>query len=273
MNSRRAGTHFGSHSLAAKAVLVAFLLISAGCTPAEPVVVTATPSPVPTAVPTPQVDVEGVHFAAEDDIELYGRLFTSDLSTGSNLGLVLAHMGDPDLVSGVTNQTGWESFARAAAARGYTTLTFDFRCHGLSACGPEGRGEHYLLRDMRAALALLQDRGFERIVCMGASMGGTACGNVAMETELAGLVIIASTTPREHSFPDDLVNPHIPKLFVVADNDYGAVVVNTNQMYGYSPEPKQLATYASDAHGTNLFYTEYGTEFHELLMDFLDGLP
>jgi pimeloyl-ACP methyl ester carboxylesterase len=98
-------------------------------------------------------------------------------------------------------------------------LTFDFRCFGLSECGKLGSAEYLHAQDIRAAIQLLRDRGFERIVCMGASMGGTACLNAALEEELAGLVVIASTAPTNMNkqYPQDLVDPAMPKLFIVTE--------------------------------------------------------
>lgn len=72
---------------------------------------------------------------------------------------------------------------------GFTVLAFDFRGHGAS----EGREDFAALAmDLAPALAYLQGMGFERIVCMGSSMGGTACLETALTYEFAGLVLIST---------------------------------------------------------------------------------
>jgi len=154
-------------------------------------------------------------------------------------------------------------------------LTFDFRSFGLSECGKLGSAEYLHAQDMRAAIQLLRDRGFERIVCMGASMGGTACLNAALEEKLAGLVTIASTAPTNMNkqYPQDLVDPAMPKLFIVTEKDrYAQVVSATSFLYRQSPEPKEFKTFPGTVHGTELFRTPSASEFSDLLMGFLEGI-
>jgi len=67
-------------------------------------------------------------------------------------------------------------------------LAFDFRGYRKS----EGSATQSLFdKDLRAAIAFLRERGFQRMVCLGASIGGNICGKVAHEPGLAGLVIIS----------------------------------------------------------------------------------
>jgi hypothetical protein len=73
--------------------------------------------------------------------------------------------------------------------------------------------------------------------------------------------------------PEDLVNPAMPKLFIVADKDrYAQVVPAISFLYDRSPEPKRLKTFPSTVHGTELFATTYGAEFRDLLTHFMEEL-
>jgi alpha-beta hydrolase superfamily lysophospholipase len=225
-------------------VVLALVVSCAGAAPAPtpmlpsatpvPPTATAAPSPISTAAPTPTQTPQGqlVSFTAEDGVKLAGTLFLAKGDTA----VVLAHMG-------IADQKSWQPFAGHIAGRGYTALTFDFRCYGLSDCGKMGQSESLFTQDMRAAIRFLREHGLKRITCMGASMGGTACMNAALDEELAGMVVIASTSPlyMGKQYPEDLVNPAMPKLFIVAAKDrYAQVVSATSSLYDKSPEPKKL---------------------------------
>jgi dienelactone hydrolase len=233
-----------------------------------PVANTPTPEPTPTAIATPttavSVQVETVSLTTDDNIKLSANLFVG----GQDLAVVLVHMG-------IGDQTNWKPFARTLAQQGFTALTFDLRCFGQSECGKLGSAEYLHTKDVLAAIEFLRGRGFDRIVCMGASMGGTACMNAAFEQKLVGLVVIASPAPTNinKQYPTDLVNPAMPKLFIVADKDrYVQVVSATSFLYQQSPEPKEFKTFPSTVHGTELFDTKYGDEFRNLLVNFVKGL-
>ena len=226
-------------------------------------------SPVSAPTETPRVTVKEVSFTTEDDVKLAGTLY---LPGEEDIAVVLAHQGTKG-----TDQRSWQPFAELIAERGFAALTFDFR----------GRGQSggYLIvprleRDMRAAIGFLRDQGFNRIVCMGASMGGSACLRAALDTDLEGLVVIASPmnlgqTPTVGV--EDFTMLTMPKLYVCAEDDSvdgsrtGLAAVITN-MYTISPEPKEIRIFPGTAHGTYLFDTEYGDEFRKLLVDFLEGL-
>ena len=111
---------------------------------------------------------------------------------------------------GSNSQTSWIPFAKHVADRDkVTALTIDLRGYG-SSVGQRSFSKQYL--DVLGAVKLLQERGYNQIVCMGASMGGNACVEAALAyPDLVGLAVIAS-------------NPHLdrdysilsmPKLFVL----------------------------------------------------------
>ncbi len=254
--------------------LVALALI-AGCAPAQPAATAIPPSAVrptpvpPTAVPTPAVastpaiPAEEVRLTTEDGVELAATLF----GTG-DVAVLLLHMG-----SGGATQQSWQPFARLIAERGYAALTVDFRGRGDS----RGRLEtNLLLYDARAAFDFLYSRGYRRFVCMGASMGGTACLRLALDVELEGVVVLASImtngAPTEVS-ESDLATLPMPKLFVYGAWDSPLVASDMKKMHEACPQPKELVIYSQSAHGTALFDTPDGDELRQELLEFLEELP
>jgi len=224
-----------------------------------------------TAAPTPtpliEVESEKVTLTTEDGVELAGTLYLGQGDTA----VVLAHMG-------ISDQTNWQPFAELIAQKGFTALTFDFRCYGQSDCNGGGQNNLHIVDDLRAAIALLHDRGFNRIACMGASMGGSACMNAGLNEEFVGLVVIGSPVPPSigmQHYPEDLLNPSMPKLFVTTEDDrFSAVRSSMPLLYKKSPEPKEFKTFPGSLHGTELFYSsQYRDEFTNLLLDFLTDLP
>ena len=214
-----------------------------------------------TAQPTPPPSLsEGeVTFTTEDGIQLSGTVFGQGTTA-----VVLAHMLSAD-------QTSWQPFAQVLAERGLTALTFDFRGYGKSG----GDVDYTALdKDARGAIVFLRDHGFQRIVCIGASMGGLACGKVSHEPGLAGLVIISSPLSMEFVGSSlkvtrsDLADLTYPKLFVISREDR-PLSGELRSMYGWSSDPKEIKVFSGLAHGTDLFDTEHAVEFRELLVDFV----
>jgi dienelactone hydrolase len=243
-------------------VWFSLLIILTGCNPVR-IAGNLTPEPSKTPEPSPTAHTRGevISLTTEDGLRLSGTLYRA----GGDLAVVYAHMG-------ISDQPSWQPFAAETADQGMTALTFSFRCFGSSECSQGIETENHLL-DVRSAIRYLRDQGYQRIVCMGASMGAAACLNASMQEDLAGLVFIAG--PREllmngKRYPDDIVNPGMPKLFITADRDpYPIVISDTKRYYNDSPEPKQLIIYPETVHGTDIFNSPSGSQFHKALMDFL----
>lgn len=94
---------------------------------------------------------------------------------------------------------GWWPYAARLAALGYAVEAPDLRCFGASGC-PEAEGAYrrYDL-DVAAAAARLRDRGADRIVVIGASMGAAVAVSVAAEPPRGVVSSIALSPPL--SFP------------------------------------------------------------------------
>jgi len=259
-------------------LLVAVGLCLGGCTGAAAppsatatVPATATPEPpptspptataAPTASPTPEVLGQEVQLTTQDGKTLAGTFY--DPGT-AQIAVILAHQG----TTGADQRT-WQPFAREIAGRGFAALTFDFRGRGESD-GPFAVG--LLDRDVQAAFDYLKAQGFQRVACMGASMGGSACLALAPNVDFAGLAIIAS--PRKLNSTTgillgQLADLHMPKLFVCTDHDTAGgyptgLWEEAEVMYERSAEPKQIKIFPGTAHGTEIFGTEQGEEFEQL---------
>jgi alpha-beta hydrolase superfamily lysophospholipase len=257
--------------LAGWAMLAGLLLTACGPTATATPVVTATPPTadgkmVTSVLPKPMqgsAQAEAVSLTTEDNVTLSATLFGQ-----GQLAVILAHQGTEG-----TDQKSWQPFAEVLAEKGYAALTLDFRGRGQSKGVLQAS---QLIKDVNAAIQFLRGRGYQRIVCMGASMGGTACLRAALDHDLAGLVVIASPmssgTPTAVE-PDEFSRLTLPKLYVCAENDrYSLVIPQMKQMFELSPEPKQIQFFPGTVHGTELFDTEHGDEFRNLLLAFVERL-
>ena len=229
---------------------------------------TPTPNLIPEETRTPNnpsspIHTEKVNFLTEDGISLTGTLFGE-----GDVVVILAHQG----TSG-SDQTSWQPFAQLIAEDGFSALTFDFRGFGES----EGEVQYGKVAvDVGAAINFLHDRGFDQIICVGASMGGTACIQAALDGRVIGLATLGSTLKAgfgNHSLqidPESFAALSLPKIFISAEDDFSTVVNHTRRMYEHSPEPKELILLPGSAHGTHLFQTEAGPELRRVLLTFLE---
>ncbi len=224
---------------------------------------TEEPKKLEEPTPTEEIIGEKVIFTTEDHVRLAGTLFGD-----GEIAVILAHQGTP-----TTDQVSWYPFAQVLADEGFTALTFDFRGKGDSFGMFEAK---YLINDLNSAIAFLRDHGYEKIICVGASMGGTACLRAALDDDLIGLVVFASTlllSPPTYVRPAELADLNLPKLFITAENDVFVVTKDINKMYNDSPEPKELYIFEGlSEHGTDLFDTNVGDELTNFLLTFIKGL-
>lgn len=255
--------------------------------PPAPVPQTATPASLPPTVvpsetPTPTAsstlppvellltptttdfEVAYAVFKTSDGVQLMGKLYGE-----GEMAVVLAHQGSTG-----ANHRDWQFFAELIAGRGFAALAFDFRGYGNSQ-GQAGQ-VNIALRDIQAALDYLEGLGYRRFVCMGASLGGTACLKAATENDLAGLVVISSPMslgPPTKVTPEELAELTVPKLYITSENDRSEHIPSVMaEMHELSAAPKRLRTFPGQAHGTELFDGPYGEEFTGELLLFLEGL-
>ncbi len=220
------------------------------------------PTPTITFTPTPDVPSEAVSFTTQDGVDIAATLFGE-----GEIVVILLHMG-----AGGATQESWHPFARLLAEEGFAALTVDFRGRGAS----RGREQYNLMiNDALAAVEFMQARGYNHLICVGASMGGTTCLRLSLEVELAGVVVLASTMSLGEDNKvtrEDLSSLAIPKLFIYGNRDNGLVTMAMSEMHRYSKAPKELIVYDSAAHGTDLFLGPYGDDLSQQLLAFLETL-
>ncbi len=198
---------------------------------------------------------EAITFRTDDGVLLSGYLF------GAGWGVVIfSNMYG-------TDQRIWFDLAEAAARRGLTALTYDYRGTGRST------GRFIVartLQDVVAAIDLVRRRGADRpVVLVGASMGGTLSLRAAAERTVQGVVVIASGTRfRGLDVRPYLATLRVPKLFIVGTGDE-PFATSIRMMYARTPPPKILRLYPTAAHGTYLLGTRYGPVIREEILAFV----
>jgi alpha/beta superfamily hydrolase len=217
---------------------------------------TDTPEPTATATiastPTPDIPREQVEVPYED------RVIRGTLLGDGDIVVVLAPMWGLD-------RSSWMPFAKHVASLGYSALAFDFPGVGTSTGSFSFSAT---IPDALAVIDFLRERGYERIVCIGASMGADGCfGAGLLRPEMAGLVIIAGppTTTAEEA-----ATLLMPKLYLVGNEP--DVKDEMNESYKLLPMPKEFKTINAKAHGTDLLHTDAADEFNEILVDFLESV-
>jgi alpha/beta superfamily hydrolase len=148
----------------------------------------------------------------------------------------------------------WDPFVAAVDKQKFTTITFNYR--NINA----------ISQDLDSILGWLRQTGFDRMVCIGASLGSRACNTMAREPEIVGLVSIAG--PVHHA---SVAEATYPKLFIAGALDPWAFEIQNG--FEQAAEPRELVLFEDNlAHGTDLFFSKDGGPFLILLLDFVNSL-
>ena len=233
--------------------LVVIAATAAACSnPVEPATTTppmptpgampASPQPSPIEEPTPGVPVS---FRTADGVRIAGRAFGD-----GRVGVVFGHQID-------TDQSDWWDLAAALADEGYAALTLDFRgyCPGDEAgCSGDGTTAD-AWRDLLAGAEVLRGRGADRIVLVGASMGGTAAVLAASRADPPVDGVIALSAPTDCCGMtverDDPAAIDAPTLFL-AGRDDGDAPTSARQMARWAGESARVVILDSGEHGIDL---------------------
>ncbi len=207
-----------------------------------PPIVAGTPGQA--AVGTP------VNFVTEDNVVIKGRLY----GTGGT-AVVFAHMFPND-------QRAWAGFAAEVAGQGFTALTFDFRGYGETG---GQKDVSRIDRDLVAAARFLDERDYERVALVGASMGGTAALKVAARDDLRDIIagVVAVSAPESFRglvARDDVARISVPVLFVASEGDEAAVE-SLESLFERAGDLKDRRLFSGSAHGTELLEGEHAAEF------------
>lgn len=231
----------------ASALLLACAALLAACRPQTE----EDPEPVPVA----GASMEAIR--TDDGLSLDARLFEAD----AERIVILLHMFPAD-------QTAWYPFARDLQERGTSALTLDFRGYGASE-GEQDPGE--IDHDVRAAIAFAHERGYDRIVLIGASMGGTAAIVVASEQPVEGVAVLSAPSRMRGLDADRTIAlVTCPLTLIAAEGDLTAM----HALEGFEKRA-ELGADASlvlpgVAHGTDLLESAQGDTVRERLFGFLE---
>ncbi|MGO9227976.1 MAG: alpha/beta fold hydrolase [Bryobacteraceae bacterium] len=202
---------------------------------------------------------ERVSFPTED-----GGLVYADLYGTGGRGVVLAHGGQ-------FNKESWEKQARALETAGFRVLAIDFRGYGQSR-GP-GQADPLsapLRWDVLAAVRYLRKTGARTVSVVGASMGGAAAADAAIEAQpgvIDRLVLLAAWTDG----PAGKMKGR--KLFIVARDDASGDgelrLPHIRANFAKAEGPKKLVILDGSAHAQFLFATDQAERVMREILNFL----
>ena len=259
------------------------LIVTACAAPAA--TQTATLPPVQEASPTAETLIitpvesafaPGDPTAAPLDDILRTHAVTFDTDDGATINGELYGTGKTAVIFSVMGncKPGWREFAQLTAAQGYMALTYQWR--GCKANSVDQALIQKFLDDTRAAITFMREQGAEKIILVGASLGGCASAKLAVESQASGLVVLASPPSiSQWGFeiqPADL-NTDIPKLFITAENHNTVPADSTRALYDLAAEPKVWQTYPGTAHGTDLFEGQSAAELQQRILGFIQMIP
>src|SRR5687767_7947035 len=177
--------------------LILFLiLITTACAPTAPSVTiapTQEPSPVePLITPVESALAPGNPTAAPLDDILESHSVTFETADGATVKGELYGAGKTGVIFSVMGncKPGWREFAQLTAAQGFMALTYQWR--GCKANSVDEVLIQKFLEDARAAITFVREQGAEKIILVGASLGGCASAKLAVESQASGIVVLAS---------------------------------------------------------------------------------
>jgi len=256
-----------------RTVVLSVLLASmvTGCAPAGPsaphssspapsasgIGVTPSGPPIPSSAPATG---QPVTFAASDGTMLTGRVFGSGQTT-----VILSNMGDND-------STGWEAFAPRLAAAGVRVLAYAYRYPPGGFRPPHATA---VVHDLRGAAAYARSDGTQRIILMGASLGGILTAKLAGTLGAAAVVVLSS--PRDLAeyglvvSDAELAAIAGPKLFVAAADDPIVPAAETEAVFRAVAEPRAWKLYPEGGHGVLILRSAHGEDLSRRLVSFVEA--
>jgi len=260
-------------------VISSVMFIAVACAPVLAQATTPVPSreslPTvehPALTPVPSAFAPGNPTTAPLDDILELHTVTFDTTDGATISGELYGSGKTAVIFSMMGncKPGWREFAQITAAQGFLALTYPWR--GCRAGSVDEVLIQKFLADTRAAITFVREQGAEKIILVGASLGGVASAKLAVESQASGIVILASP-PSISQWNFEIqsadLNTDIPKLFITAENDKTVPAGATRELYDLAAEPKEWQTYPGSEHGTDLFEGESGTELQQRIQDFI----
>ena len=165
---------------------------------------------------------------------------------------------------------GWRDIAPRFADRGIPALAVNLRGYD----GSTGRTAEYVpgrpwspVIDVRAAAALLRQRGATEIALVGASLGGHAVLGAAVEEEVECVVVLSAPVA---PVPDELsARVRGRKLYVCASDDPSGATANVLASFRALAGPKTLVLFGGKEHSRGMFFAPYGPDVVAAMVDFV----
>lgn len=203
---------------------------------------------------------EQISFPTQDGGLIYANLYGS-----GERGVVLAH-------GGRFNKESWDKQAQTLVKAGFRVLAIDFRGRGQSrGGGPTQASDDGLRFDVLAAVRYLRTSGTKTVSVIGASFGGGAAAEAAVEAEpdeIDRLILLA------HSPIDKPERMKGRKLFILTRDDFSGDnkiprLPKIRDQYERTPGPKELILLDGSAHAQLIFETEQGERLMREILRFL----
>ena len=166
--------------------------------------------------------------------------------------------------------SGWRDIAPRFVARGVSALALNLRGYD----GSSGKTNDFAppapwspVTDLRAAKALLRERGAEQLALVGASMGGHAILASSFEKDVECIVSVsAPVTPVSDDLSRRITGR---KLFVCADQDSLGAAAHVLHTFSVVDAPKTLLMFGGKEHSRGMFAASYGPEAIQAIVDFV----
>lgn len=122
--------------------------------------------------------------------------------------------------------------------------------------------------DIRNAIAYLEKQGFEKLVLVGASMGGMGVLDALKEGPNAMVKKVVLLAPAGGA---PLEDNRIEKLFITTEDDMIISSAEVYKIYKASADPKVYKEYEGASHAQRLFYGDQQEEVSLLIIDFINA--
>ena len=197
-----------------------------------------------------------------------GGVIQADLYGSGDRAVVLAHGGRFD-------KSSWQKQARTLVDAGFRVLAIDFRAAVQARAGRETAclyDETCLAVDVLAAVRYLRAKGAKTVAVIGASLGGGAAAQAAVEArdgEIDRVVLLAHMPIKA---PERLKGR---KLFIVARDDLGSGDVprlpGIREQFEKAPQPKELVVLNGSEHAQFVFDSSEGERLMREILKFLSA--
>lgn len=195
-----------------------------------------------------------------------GSTIQADLYGTGSRGVVLLHGGQFDKAS-------WRPQAQVLERAGFRSVAIDFRAAVASRAGQETSCLYdatCLAKDALAAVRYLRRSGVTSIAIVGASLGGGAAAQAAIDAEPGEIDRVVLLAPMTVNAPERI---RVPAMFILARGDANASgprLPGIRAQYEKASGPKELVLLGGGAHAQFLFASPQAEEAMRAILRFLD---